>query len=40
MRSEAYDTEEYGRIPGAMGAFLARYDEKEEAELYPSAQAR
>ena len=29
-----------GRIAGAMRALLARHDEKEEAELYPLAQAR
>jgi len=39
--SEAHDAEEYGRIAGAMRAsLLARYDEKEEAELYPLARAR
>jgi hypothetical protein len=27
-------------IAGAMRALLARHDEKEEAELYPLAQAR
>ena len=31
---EAHDAEEYGRIAGAMRALLARYDDKEEAELY------
>lgn len=33
---EAHDD----RIAGAMRALLARHDEKEEAELYPLAQAR
>lgn len=37
---EALDAEEYGRIARAMRALLARHDEKEEAELYPLAQAR
>ena len=37
---EAHDVEEYGRIAGAMRALLARHDDKEEAELYPLAQAR
>ena len=38
--NDALDAEEYGRIAGAMRALLARHDEKEEAELYPLAQAR
>jgi hypothetical protein len=37
---EAHDAEEYGWIAGAMRALLARHDDKEEAELYPLAQAR
>ncbi|MFY9956135.1 MAG: hypothetical protein WAK54_23790 [Bradyrhizobium sp.] len=37
---EAHDAEEYGRIAGAMRALLAPHDDKEEAELYPLAQAR
>jgi hemerythrin-like domain-containing protein len=37
---EAHDVEEFGRIAGTMRALLARHDEKEEAELYPAAQAR
>jgi len=37
---EAHDVEDYGRIAGAMRALLARHDDKEEAELYPLAQAR
>ena len=37
---KAHDAEEYGRNAGAMRALLARRDEKEEAELYPLAQAR
>ena len=37
---EAHDAEEYRRIAGATRALLARHDEKEEAELYPLAQAR
>jgi hypothetical protein len=37
---EAHDAEEYSRIAGAMRALLARHDDKEEAELYPLAQAR
>jgi hypothetical protein len=37
---EAHDAEEYGRIAGAMWALLSRLDDKEEAELYPLAQAR
>ena len=36
---EAHDAEEYDRIDGAM-ELLVRHDEKEEAELYPLAQAR
>jgi hemerythrin-like domain-containing protein len=36
----AHDAEEFGRIAGTMRALLARHDEKEEAELYPAAQAR
>jgi hypothetical protein len=37
---EAHDAEEYGRIAGAMWALLSGLDDKEEAELYPLAQAR
>jgi len=37
---KARDAEEYGRIAASMRALLARHDEKEEAELYPAAQAR
>lgn len=37
---EAHDVEEFGRIARTMRALLARHDEKEEAELYPAAQAR
>jgi hemerythrin-like domain-containing protein len=33
------DAEEYGRIAASMRTLLARHDEKEEAELYPAAQA-
>ena len=36
----ARDAEEYGRIAASMRALLERHDEKEEAELYPAAQAR
>ena len=36
----ARDAEEYRRIAGTMRALLERHDEKEEAELYPAAQAR
>lgn len=37
---EARDIEEFARIARTMRALLARHDEKEEAELYPAAQAR
>jgi len=37
---EARDAEEYVRIAASMRALLDRHDEKEEAELYPAAQAR
>ena len=37
---DAHDVEEFGRIARTMRALLARHDEKEEAELYPAAQAR
>ena len=37
---EAHDVEEFSRIAGTMRSLLARHDEKEEAELYPAAQAR
>lgn len=37
---EAHDGEEFGHIARTMKALLARHDEKEEAELYPAAQAR
>jgi hemerythrin-like domain-containing protein len=37
---KARDAEEYGRVAASMRALLARHDEKEEAELYPVAQAR
>jgi hemerythrin-like domain-containing protein len=37
---QARDAEEYGRISASMRALLERHDEKEEAELYPAAQAR
>jgi hemerythrin-like domain-containing protein len=37
---EAHDAEEFGRTARTMRALLARHDEKEEAELYPAAQAR
>jgi hemerythrin-like domain-containing protein len=37
---DAHDVEEFSRIAGTMRALLARHDEKEEAELYPAAQAR
>jgi hemerythrin-like domain-containing protein len=36
----ARDADEYGRITASMRALLERHDEKEEAELYPAAQAR
>jgi hemerythrin-like domain-containing protein len=36
----ARDAEEYRRIAASMRALLERHDEKEEAELYPAAQAR
>ncbi len=36
----ARDAEEYRRIAATMRALLERHDEKEEAELYPAAQAR
>lgn len=36
----ARDAEEYCRIAASMRALLERHDEKEEAELYPAAQAR
>jgi hypothetical protein len=36
----AHDAEDYGCIAGAKRVLLARHDEKEEAELYPLAQAR
>ena len=36
----AHDVEEFERIARTMTALLARHDEKEEAELYPAAQAR
>jgi hemerythrin-like domain-containing protein len=36
----ARDAEEYSRIAASMRALLERHDEKEEAELYPAAQAR
>jgi hemerythrin-like domain-containing protein len=36
----ARDAEEYRRIAATMRALLDRHDEKEEAELYPAAQAR
>ena len=36
----AHDGEEFERIARTMTALLARHDEKEEAELYPAAQAR
>ncbi len=37
---EARDVEEFSRIAGSLRGLLARHDEKEEAELYPLAQAR
>jgi hemerythrin-like domain-containing protein len=37
---KARDADEYGRIAASMRALLERHDEKEEAELYPAAQAR
>ena len=37
---KARDAEEYGRIAASMRGLLERHDEKEEAELYPAAQAR
>ncbi len=37
---EARDTAECARITASMRALLERHDEKEEAELYPAAQAR
>ena len=37
---EARDVEEFSHIARTMRALLARHDEKEEAELYPAAQAR
>jgi hemerythrin-like domain-containing protein len=37
---ESRDAEEFGRIAASMRALLERHDEKEEAELYPAAQAR
>lgn len=36
----AREADEYARIAASMRALLARHDEKEEAELYPVAQAR
>lgn len=37
---KARDAEEYSRVAASMRTLLARHDEKEEAELYPAAQAR
>lgn len=37
---DAHDAGEFLRIARAMRALLARHDDKEEAELYPAAQAR
>ncbi|MEJ2376451.1 MAG: hemerythrin domain-containing protein [Pseudolabrys sp.] len=37
---DARDAVEYDRIADSMRALLDRHDEKEEAELYPAAQAR
>ncbi len=37
---EARDAEEFGRIAASMRGLLQRHDRKEEAELYPVAQAR
>jgi hemerythrin-like domain-containing protein len=37
---QARDAEEFARITASMRALLERHDEKEEAELYPAAQAR
>lgn len=37
---QARDVEESTRIATTMRALLERHDEKEEAELYPAAQAR
>jgi hemerythrin-like domain-containing protein len=37
---QARDADEYRRIAATMRALLERHDEKEEAELYPAAQAR
>ncbi len=37
---KARDADEYGRIAVSIRALLERHDEKEEAELYPVAQAR
>jgi len=37
---KAHYAEEYSRIVGAMPALLAGHDEKEQAELFPLAQAR
>ena len=36
----ARDAEEYGRIVASIRALLVLHDEKEEAELYPAAEAR
>jgi hemerythrin-like domain-containing protein len=37
---QARDAQECARITASMRALLERHDEKEEAELYPAAQAR
>lgn len=37
---QAHEVEEFGRIARTIRALLVRHDEKEEAELYPAAQAR